>query len=92
MEGGPVTLLESISCGCFCITKNCGFGHLLSENFKANCKLIPNYTNSDTLTNEIIKIYISNINNHNKNNIDSLKLQEYSYEGLSIKLKKILFE
>ena len=58
LEGGPVTLLESLACGCFCITKNCGLAHQLSEDLKENCKLIKNYTNKITLTNEIIKIIL----------------------------------
>ena len=92
LEGGPVTLLESISCGCFSITKNCGLGHQLSENFNEICRLIPNHTNPENLTNEIIKIYDSFFESEKEAEFDSLKLQKYTYKGISIKLKKIFFE
>ena len=91
LEGGPVTLLESLACGCFCITKNCGLAHQLSEDFKENCKLIKNYNNKITLTNEIIKNYSSYLEKSFSKSSDYLKLMDYTYENLSIKLKNIIF-
>ncbi len=90
LEGGPVTLLESLACGCFCITKNCGLAHQLSEDFKENCKLIKNYSNKTTLTNEIIKNYFSYFENYSCESTNSLELNEYTYKNLSIKLKNII--
>ena len=91
LEGGPVTLLESLACGCFCITKNCGLAHQLSEDFKENCKLIKNYNDKITLTNEIIKNYSSYLEKSMNKSTDYLELKEYTYENLSIKLKNIIF-
>ena len=90
LEGGPVTLLESLACGCFCITKNCGLAHQLSEDFKEKCKLIKNHTNKITLTNEIIKNYFSYLEKCNSESTDYIELKEYTYKNLSIKLKNII--
>ena len=91
LEGGPVTLLESLACGCFCITKNSGLAHQLSEDFKENCKLIKNYMNKITLTNEIIKNYSSFLEKSISKSNEYLELKKYTYENLSIKLKNIIF-
>ena len=63
----------------------------LSEDFKENCKLIKNYNNKITLTNEIIKNYSSYLEKSFSKSSDYQKLMDYTYENLSIKLKNIIF-
>lgn len=89
IEGGPVTLLEALACGCMSISKDNGFSNQVSIDIPEKSFNIKNITSSDEISSEIIKIFESKKEEFN-NNFSKILEKNYSFKYLSKKIVKSL--
>ncbi len=89
IEGGPVTLLEALACGCMTISKDNGYANQISIDMPEKCFNIKNIISADELSSEIIKIFESKKEEFN-HKLSPILEKNYSFKYLSKKIVKSL--
>ena len=90
LEGGPVTILEALACGCNIISKDNGNAFDISQDIPNKIFLLKNSVSPKKVSQKIIQYYETLNNESNKNYTKILK-EKYSFSSLGKIITKNIF-